>query len=204
MSEHAGSTGRRPISVELVVFNGDLTDAPAEALCTSTNSRLTLVMGTGAAVRERGGYSILRECEAILAREFEQSGRRALPPGSVHRTAAGSLPARMILHCVASDQAHRSSGRIIEACVERAVKEAKSAGCRSLALPLFGTGHARVSVRLCVESIINALRRVAIEGMRVYLVVQDEETAAEAQRLVERLVPESKVGFERASDATLT
>jgi O-acetyl-ADP-ribose deacetylase len=186
----------------LVIFAGDLTDAPAEVLCTSTNPRLTLVMGTGAAVRERGGYSILRECEAILSRWFEQSGRRELPPGSVHRTAAGSLPARMILHCVASDQVHRSSAPIIISCVERAMIEAKTAGCRSVALPLFGTGHARISLRLCVESILAALRRVGTEGMQVYLVAQDEETAGEVQRLAKSHAPDVDISIERGPDTT--
>ena len=61
-------------------------DAQADALCTSTNPRLTLVMGTGASVRSAGGFDILRQCEAIIAEEG------LLPPGAVRATTAGTLP----------------------------------------------------------------------------------------------------------------
>ena len=60
------------------IFAGDITDAPADAICTSTNPRLSLMMGTGGAVRERGGFGVLRECEAIVA------GSPPLRAGSVH------------------------------------------------------------------------------------------------------------------------
>jgi len=35
--------------MRISIFAGDICDVPAEALCTSTNPRLSLAMGTGAA-----------------------------------------------------------------------------------------------------------------------------------------------------------
>ena len=44
------STVNRQLTTALMkttIFTGDITDAPADAICTSTNPRLSLVMGTG-------------------------------------------------------------------------------------------------------------------------------------------------------------
>src|SRR5690242_3711588 len=98
------------------IFVGDIVDAEADAICTSTNPRLSLVMGTGASVRERGGSEVARACEAIVAK----SG--PLPAGSAHATTAGRLPHRLAIHCVASDATHRSSTEIVRACVRSAVR----------------------------------------------------------------------------------
>jgi O-acetyl-ADP-ribose deacetylase (regulator of RNase III) len=42
---------------------------------------------------------------------------------------------------VASDAAHRSSAAIIRSCVKNAFAAADAAGCTSIAMPLFRTGH---------------------------------------------------------------
>jgi hypothetical protein len=49
--------------------------------------------------------------------------------GSAHWTSAGELPVKMIIHCVASDAAHRSSAAIIRDCVTSALALADAAGC---------------------------------------------------------------------------
>ena len=75
--------------MKITIFEGDITEAPAEAVCTSTNPRLSLMMGTGSSVRERGGFTVLRACEEIVA----ASGSHALPVGSVHVTTAANRTA---------------------------------------------------------------------------------------------------------------
>ncbi len=119
--------------MKISLFMGDLADAPAEALCTSTNPRLSLMMGTGGSVRDRGGFEVLRECEAIV-------GDKTLAPGSVVTTSAGRLPHKAIFHCVASDANHRSSAEIIRACVVNVLAAADERGCKSVAMPVFATG----------------------------------------------------------------
>src|SRR5207244_3998577 len=94
---------QRTALMKTTIVAGDITDAPADAICTSTNPRLSLVMGTGGAVRERGGFAVLRECEAIVA------ASSPLRPGTAHVTSAGALPYEKVIHCVASDAQHNSS-----------------------------------------------------------------------------------------------
>lgn len=165
--------------MRVTVFAGDLADAAADALCTSTNPRLSLMMGTGAAVRARGGFEILRACEAIVA-------GGSLPAGSVHVTTAGRLPHRLIIHCVASDGTHRSSPEIVAACTRNALIAARTAGCRSVAMPVFASGHARVRFDVALQTMARELRSSDLE--EVVIVVSDLERAEEAQAILGRSV----------------
>ena len=169
------------MELKISVFHGDITEAPADAICTSTNARLTLMMGTGGAVRERGGFAVLRACEEILAR----SGRAELPPGFVCTTTAGKLPYRAVIHCVASDpSSHVSSEAIIRACVRNALARADELQVTTLAMPVFATGHARFRFESAVEIMREALEHAATKVEHVVLAVEDAENAAQAARAV--------------------
>ena len=156
---------------------GDLTDAPAEAVCTSTNPRLSLMMGTGGAVRDRGGFEILRACEDIV----EASGRHALPVGSVHVTTAGQLPYKAVIHCVTNNEQHLSSPEIVRVCVQRALIAADARGIRSLAMPLFATGHAHVKVAMALIAMAESLKNTQTDVQEVVVVANDPENAAAAR-----------------------
>lgn len=117
--------------MNLSIFVGDIADAPAEAICTSTNPRLSLMMGTGASVRERGGWDVMRACEKIVA-------GGPLPAGSAHATTAGTMRCKTLIHCVASDQSHMTSRAIIQACAKTRWpgprrRDAGASPCRSSA-----------------------------------------------------------------------
>src|SRR5436305_12281958 len=160
------------------IFVGDIADAPAEAICTSTNPRLSLMMGTGASVREKGGWDVMRACEALVAAH----GR--LPAGSAHATTAGAMSCRTLIHCVASDASHRTSRVVIQACVKNALARAEAAGCRSIAMPLFGTGHARFKFDQALIAMREALQSAPANVHEVVIVVFDRDRAAEAERLL--------------------
>lgn len=162
------------MDLKITVFHGDITEAPADAICTSTNARLTLMMGTGGAVRERGGFEVLRACEDLLAR----SGRAQLPPGSVHVTPAGKLPYRAVIHCVASDPStHLSSESVIRACVRNALARADELEVRTLAMPVFATGHARFRFGRAVDVMREALESATTNVEHVVIAVEDQEKA---------------------------
>jgi O-acetyl-ADP-ribose deacetylase len=182
------------------VFAGDLCDARADALCTSTNPRLSLAMGTGGSVRDRGGHGILRECEEILEAEYRRSGRRSLPPGSAHVTTAGDLPAKAIVHCVASDEAHRSSAGVIRSCVRNALARAEEASCASIAMPLFATGHSRFAFDRALTVMAEALRDSVTTVDDVIIVVYDRERADEAVRRIRSVLPVAQLELGRVAD----
>jgi O-acetyl-ADP-ribose deacetylase len=174
------------ISVRL----GDITDAPTDAICTSTNSRLSLMMGTGGAVREQGGFEVLRACENLVDEEFARNGRRVLPVGSAHVTTAGKLPYKAIIHCVASDSSHRSSAEVIRRCVVNALALADAAGCKSIAMPLFSTGHARFKPELAAAVIGETLREARTSVQHVVITVDDAQRADEAERVLRGVIGE--------------
>ncbi len=183
--------------MKISVFVGDLCDAGAEALCTSTNPRLSLAMGTGGSIRDRGGYQILRECEAIIEAESRRTGRPLLPAGSAYVTTSGDLPAKILVHCVASDAEHRSSADIIRTCVKNALYRADAAGCRSVAMPLFATGHAHFPFDRAVIVMAEALRGATTRVKQAFIVVYDPDRAADALRLIGLAIPAAVIDVQR-------
>lgn len=166
------------------IFIGDIADAQADAICTSTNPRLSLVMGTGAAVRSRGGYEILRACEEIVRREGP------LPPGSAWPTTAGSMMgSKVVIHCVASDPSHRSSEATVALCVRNALDCAARAGCRTVAMPVFATGHAHVNFRRAVETMARTAREVSTTLDQIVFVIRDDDDVDVVREILGRDVP---------------
>ena len=161
------------------IFIGDIADAPAEAVCTSTNPRLSLMMGTGAAIRRRGGPAVMQACDALLI------GRKNLPAGTAHPTTAGTLPNKVAIHCVASDAAHRSSEAIVQSCMASALACAHALGCTSVAAPIFGTGHARLSFATAARAM--AQRAVAMPDSIEHLifVTNDDENVDVLRAILE-------------------
>ncbi|HSY50086.1 MAG TPA: macro domain-containing protein [Thermoanaerobaculia bacterium] len=175
--------------MKISIFVGDLCDAPAEALCTSTNPRLSLYMGTGGSVRTRGGFTILRSCEAIVEAEFSRSGNRHLPAGSAHVTAAGELPAKVIIHCVASNARHQSSPEIVRACVINALRCAGEAGCTTIALPVFASGHAGLRFDRALRVIVQELRDAG-SPEHPYIVFNDPDRIDTALGVIRESFPD--------------
>lgn len=175
------------------IFAGDIADVDAEAICTSTNPRLSLMMGTGAAVRGRGGYEILRACEEIVRRAG------SLPPGSAWPTTAGSLPGKVVIHCVASDASHRSSERTIAACVRNALDCAARERCRTVAMPVFATGHAHVNFRHAIETMARTAREVSTSVGEIVFVIRDADDVEVAREILGRDVPVTRSESETAS-----
>lgn len=161
--------------MKLSIFVGDIADAPADALCTSTNSRLTLMMGTGASVRARGGPAVARACESLAP----------LPPGAARATTAGALPHRIAIHCVASDANHRSSEAIVRSCVTNALACADAAGCATVAMPIFGTGHARHAFASSARAMALTALEASTRVRELKFVTNDDERVEELRAILQ-------------------
>jgi O-acetyl-ADP-ribose deacetylase (regulator of RNase III) len=119
-----------------------------------------------------------------------------LPAGSAHQTGAGELPAKMIIHCVASDAGHHSSAGIIRDCVNNAFRLADAAHCESLAMPVFGTGHARFKFDDAVRVMTERLRDQATAVRHVFIVIYDEERANAVRQVIRSVIPNADVGLQ--------
>jgi O-acetyl-ADP-ribose deacetylase (regulator of RNase III) len=178
-------TRRSPRPLRVTLFEGDVTSAPSEAVCTSTNGRLSMMGGTGGDVLRRGGWSIRRECEAILAKQREKTGEEQLPPGTVWTTTAGRLAAQVVIHCVASDGSHRSSRELIRGCVVGAFSAAVMESCRSIAMPVFGTGHAAFNFDEALETMAAVLTQTAEPLDEVLIVIAKPNRVERAKRILD-------------------
>jgi O-acetyl-ADP-ribose deacetylase (regulator of RNase III) len=167
---------------------GDLTASPAAAVCTSTNPRLSLLAGTGAEVVRQGGWEVKRQADAAVERERARTGRAELDLGSVHPTSAGRLPFRLAIHCVASNVAHRSSAEVVRSCVLNALAAADAAGCASVAMPIFGSGHAALPLDVAVTAMATALRDAGTAVEEVALVIDDASRARTAGRVLDSVL----------------
>ncbi len=175
--------------LEVALFAGELVEAPAEAICTSTNPRLSLGGGTGRAVLEETGWGLKRQLEAIAEAEARRTGDEELPVGFTCATPGGLPPHRLIVHCVASGRAHRSSPEAARRCTEGALREADRAGCGTLALPVFGTGHAGLPYDRAVQAMAEALRAARPKTVRkVYLVVFPAHRAPLARQILDKVL----------------
>ena len=169
--------------MRVTIFAGDLADARADAICTSTNPRLSLFMGTGAAVRHSGGLEIVRACEAIVAE------KGLLPAGSAHVTPPGSLHCKAIIHCVASDPSHRSSVAIVRACVQNALQHAGVLHCRSIAMPVFATGHAHLEFSTSLAAMCAALEESSSQIAHIIIVINDRVREEATRRVILERLP---------------
>jgi O-acetyl-ADP-ribose deacetylase (regulator of RNase III) len=84
----------------------------------------------------------------------------------------------------ASNESHLTSATVVQACVRNALACAEAAGCRSIAIPLFGTGHARFKFKQALIAIRDALRASSTEIDQVVIVVLDPGRVPEAERLI--------------------
>lgn len=124
------------------IFHGDICYAPADVICTSTNPHLQLMIGTGGAVRDVGGWVIQDECNMRIKQERETRNRAYLDQGDVAITSAGSLKHLRVIHCVAIDAFHGSSIDVIQRCTQNALAQATQLpGCSSIAFPVFASGN---------------------------------------------------------------
>jgi len=168
------------------VVRANLAEVRADAICTSTNPRLSLHEGTGGAVAERGGWEIKRACEALLDAEKDRTGVGCLRVGSVRVTTAGNLAAKIVIHCVASDEWHRSSKEIISACAANALAVACRQGCDSIAMPVFATGHAAFRFEDAAEAMAEAVRE-SDKGVRTIMIATlDGDRLQDVRRVFER------------------
>jgi O-acetyl-ADP-ribose deacetylase (regulator of RNase III) len=127
---------------------------------------------------------VKREAQALLERR-RQAGHQEMEVGSVHPTSAGTLPHDVVLHCVASDSLHRSSAAIVRRCVDGALAAADAAGATSVAMPVFGTGHASLDLAAALGAMAESLAAAATDVEEVVVVLLDADRLPRARQALD-------------------
>jgi len=137
------------VLLRLEVREGDIAAVEADAVANAANDRLWMGAGVAGALKRAGGDEIEREAVAL----------GPIPLGSAVATTAGSLPARWVIHGAVMGHDLRTDGDLVRRTTHSCLELADELGCRSLALPAFGTGVGGFALEECARIMVEEARR---------------------------------------------
>jgi O-acetyl-ADP-ribose deacetylase (regulator of RNase III) len=137
----------------------DIAAVEADAVANAANDRLWMGAGVAGALKHAGGEEIERE--AIAQGPIEL--------GSAVATTAGRLRARWVIHGAVMGQDLRTSADLVRRTTHSCLEVADELGCRSLALPAFGTGVGGFPLGECARIMVEEAR--AFEPRSLGLVI---------------------------------
>jgi O-acetyl-ADP-ribose deacetylase (regulator of RNase III) len=134
--------------MRLEVRDGDIADVKVDALANAANDRLWMGAGVAGALKRSGGDEIEREAIAL----------GPIPLGSAVATTAGRLPVRWVIHGAVMGQDLRTDADLVRRTTRSCLELADELGCRSLALPAFGTGVGGFALSDCARIMVEEAR----------------------------------------------
>jgi O-acetyl-ADP-ribose deacetylase (regulator of RNase III) len=135
--------------VKLEVREGDIAAVEADAVANAANDRLWMGAGVAGALKRAGGDEIEREAMAL----------GPIPLGSAVATTGGRLPARWVIHGAVMGQDLRTNADLVRRTTRSCLEVADELGCRSVALPAFGTGVGGFVLPECARLMVDEARR---------------------------------------------
>ena len=156
--------------MQLEVVAGDIASLDVDAVANAANDRLWMGAGVAGALKRAGGAEIEREAMAL----------GLIPVGSAAATSAGRLPARYVIHGAVMGQDLRTNADLVSRTTRACLALADELGCRSLALPAFGTGVGGFPLDECARLMVEAARSFEPQSLErvVFAVFGDEAYSA--------------------------
>jgi O-acetyl-ADP-ribose deacetylase (regulator of RNase III) len=152
--------------MRLEVVEGDITQLEVDAIANAANNRLWMGAGVAGAIKRAGGEEIEREAVA----------QGPVEVGDAVATSAGRLPARHVIHGAVMGQDLRTNGDLVGRTTKRCLEVADELGCRSFALPAFGTGVGGFPLDECARIMVAEVRAYEPASLeRVVLAVFGDE-----------------------------
>jgi O-acetyl-ADP-ribose deacetylase (regulator of RNase III) len=145
--------------MELEVRDGDIATVEADAIANAANDRLWMGAGVAGALKRAGGEEIEREAMAI----------GGIPLGSAVATTAGRLHARWVIHGAVMGQDLRTDADLVRRTTRSCLEVADELGCRSLALPAFGTGVGGFPLGECAGIMVEEARIFPAETLELVI-----------------------------------
>ena len=134
--------------MQLEVVECDIASLEVDAVGNAANDHLWMGAGVAGALKRAGGDEIEREAMA----------RGPIPLGTAVATTAGHLPARHVVHGAVMGQDLRTDAGLVARTTLACLAVADELGCRSLALPAFGTGVGGFPLDECARVMVGAVR----------------------------------------------
>jgi O-acetyl-ADP-ribose deacetylase (regulator of RNase III) len=129
--EWMSSSGRK-----IVLFEGDITRVPVDAMVNAANSALAGGGGVDGAIHRAGGEEIMRELDAI------RKAQGGCPTGKAVATGAGRLPAKFVFHAVGPvyRDGRRGEPELLASCYRECLAMAAERGVETISFPAISTG----------------------------------------------------------------
>ena len=135
--------------LRLEVRGGDIAAVEADAVANAANDRLWMGAGVAGALKRAGGVEV----------EQEAMAKGPIDLGTTVATTAGRLPARWVIHGAVMRQDLRTDADLVRRTTRSCLELADELGCRSLALPAFGTGVGGFPLGECARIMVEEARR---------------------------------------------
>jgi O-acetyl-ADP-ribose deacetylase (regulator of RNase III) len=134
--------------VQLEVREGNIAALDVDAVANAANDRLWMGAGVAGALKRAGGEEI----------EQEAMAKGPIPLGSAVATGSGRLSTRWVIHGAVMGQDLRTDGELVRRTTRSCLELADELGCRSLALPAFGTGVGGFPLDECAVVMVDQAR----------------------------------------------
>ncbi len=162
--------------MQIEVVEGDIAALEVDAVANAANDALWMGAGVAGALKRAGGDEIEREAMAQGPIEL----------GTAVATGGGRLHASHVIHGAVMGQDLRTDAGLVERTTRSCLELADELGCRSLALPAFGTGVGGFPLAACAEVMVAAVRAHQPRSLErvVFAVYGNEARAAFEAALV--------------------
>ena len=152
--------------MQFAIVAGDIAAVEADAIANAANDYLWMGAGVAGALKRAGGEEIEREAVA----------RGPIERGTAVATTAGRLHARYVIHGAVMGQDLRTDADLVRRTTHACLALADELGCRSLALPAFGTGVGGFPLEECARIMVDEARAFEPSSLeRVVFAVFGEE-----------------------------
>jgi O-acetyl-ADP-ribose deacetylase (regulator of RNase III) len=145
--------------VRLEVRDGDIAAVVADAVANAANDRLWMGAGVAGALKRAGGDEI----------EHEAMAQGPIALGTAVATTAGRLPARWVIHGAVMGQDLKTNAELVRHTTQSCLELAEELGCRSLALPAFGTGVGGFRLAECARIMVAEARRFEAQSLELVI-----------------------------------
>ncbi len=160
----------------LKLVQGDITKLSVDAICNAANSALAGGGGVDGAIHRAGGPTIMRELDAIRAR---QGG---CPTGSAVATGAGNLPAKWVFHSVGPiyRDGKRGEPELLASCYRTCLALAEERKVAFISFPSISTGvygyPLQEAAPIAIAAVMDHLESDAAEVREAIFVLFDRKT----------------------------
>lgn len=134
--------------MEIRIIEGDITTLEVDAIVNAANSQLQHGGGVAGAIVRRGGASIQEESDRIAP----------VAVGGAAATAAGSLPAKWVIHAVGPRMGEGDEDGKLERATRSALQVAEELGAASVAFPAISTGIFGYPIDRCARIMLRTVR----------------------------------------------